>query len=915
MDYKNSKLIDKIIENINQIDKEIYKIIITYKSKSIDDIISKLSKISLRNLQTLIKLFKKNPRMLLNIKTKYNSLPAGGAGIKPKSRTLIIIDNIINKRINKRINKTYKIKNKSTHKNTLKSIKDEYLNDSALTNEIDVYINSKKGKNINYNAYNIDNAIIQYIDDIDYMDDTGIYSDLGVDLGANLEKNKDDKMMGGYRWSSNCEYSNNINNNYRDMLLKIIDTYHDFWSGAGENPLGGNTTVGTDSLTLKMKSQLKKYITDTCANYIYNKFTNGNYDISKTHNGSIPINLKHIGNLTSNLLRIIGTPNNNIRSVELFEKLVKSITKRFFNKLIGKNMVGDNWFDINVIEKSTIYGIMCIPEPAEISGKIKNTRPNIYADIISNIFSSPVSVNYDNTPNEDIYYICDAGSGPFGLLGNFDGSRLRQIITQCTVGDSANTEKIIRGDTSIPENERSIYEFVQTQEDGRFKSDSNTFTESEYNINGTYRDGYNIYYNDNGFSLDDPYAISLQITFPRSASILDTENTREFKFGYNEVLGRQFTQGPSASLLSAYFFKASNRIRRTGIDDVILNKIETAINNRKGGSLELGNLADIYPVNPALFFDIKRGGDRDQVIATYYLRSKYPRLIFCTGDELCATIAVRLGLPTIYQTKAGIVKYWKEGVGIVAEIDPPVRPIGSVEMSEESMAVRPNTTISGGGHVGSYVNIIHFIQNIAAHAAFSARSNIKRGITINDPTNIIYNTAVQNIQNLIMKYYDTWKEFKESVSSSKLSVFLYDSVKYLIFDRKIYNSFKINLFYQIYSVLYDISDENPYKGLITKELSDDTVKEYIDLIKNITKKLIDEKMYYIQTSVGDKIVKVYPRAGLKAGPKANSWFNSKTRSNKIRNTKKLSRNTRKYHKRIATVKNTNSNIYPYVEPA
>jgi hypothetical protein len=890
---------DKIIERINQIDKEINKIIITYKPKTVDDIISKLLKITLRNLIQLIKLFKRNPQLLVDIKMKYNSMPAGGAGFKRKSPTLTIIDNIIKKRINKTHKTTYKIKHKTAHKttykNTINNIKNEYLNNTTLKTDIAIFKDSTKGKNVEYNTHNIDDAVIQYIGDIDYMDDTGIYSDLGVDL----KRNGDEKMMGGYRWSSKCEYSRNINNNYRDMLLKIIDTYHDFWSGAGENPLGGNTTAGTDSLTSKMKAQLKKYLTDTCANYIYNNFTSGNYDISKTHDGSIsPINLKHVGNLTSNILRIIGTPNNNIRSIELFEKLVKSVTKRFFNKLIGKNMVGDNWFDINIIEKSTIYGIMCIPEPIEIPSKIKNTRPNIYIDIISNIFTSSVSVNPDNTSNEDIYYICDAGSGPFGLLGNFDGSRLRQIITQCTVADSANTEKIIRGDTSISENERSIYEFVQTEDDGRFKSDSNTFTESAQ------RGGYHIYYNNSGFSLDDPYGIVLQIEFPSSTSIIDERSTREFKFGYNESMRRQFTQGPSASLLSAYFFKASNRIRRTGIDDTIINKIENAINNRKGGSLELGNLADIYPLNPGLFLDIKRGGDRDQVMAAYYLKSIYPRLIFCTGDELCATIAVRLGLPTIYQTKAGIVKYWKEGVGMVREIDPPIEPMEPVETSNETMRVNLNTTSGGGKHIDSYVNILHFIQNIAAHAAYSARSNITRGIGINDPTNIIYSSTVQNIQNLIDNYYDTWDEFKESTMSSKLSTYLYKYIKEILFDSNIYNSFKINLFYQLYSVLYDISRDNPYKGLITEELSDITVNKYIDLLTNIKNKLIGNKLYYMQKLVGNKSIKV--------GPKSKSWFNHKNRFNKTRKARKLSRNTRKYHKRITAVKNNNSHIYPTV---
>jgi hypothetical protein len=66
-----------------------------------------------------------------------------------------------------------------------------------------------------------------------------------------------------------------------------------------------------------------------------------------------------------------------------------------------------------------------------------------------------------------------------------------------------------------------------------------------------------------------------------------------------------------------------------------------------------------------IWFDIKRGGDRDQVKAAHYLSQLrdangnllYPFIHFVTGDELAAKMAVELGLAVIYQAN-GNIRYW-----------------------------------------------------------------------------------------------------------------------------------------------------------------------------------------------------------------------------------------------------------------
>ena len=83
----------------------------------------------------------------------------------------------------------------------------------------------------------------------------------------------------------------------------------------------------------------------------------------------------------------------------------------------------------------------------------------------------------------------------------------------------------------------------------------------------------------------------------------------------------------------------------------------------------LGPADQFHQLPPELWFDIKRGGDRDQVMAAYQLSLlrnlngdlKYPYLVFLTGDLLCATIAVKKGLATIFQPATDL-RYWPKGI-------------------------------------------------------------------------------------------------------------------------------------------------------------------------------------------------------------------------------------------------------------
>ena len=77
----------------------------------------------------------------------------------------------------------------------------------------------------------------------------------------------------------------------------------------------------------------------------------------------------------------------------------------------------------------------------------------------------------------------------------------------------------------------------------------------------------------------------------------------------------------------------------------------------------LGDRFGEFP--PELWFDIKRGGDRDQVKAAHILSQKrdvsgnlvYPFIHFVTGDLLAAKMAVELGLAVIYLAGT-VTRYW-----------------------------------------------------------------------------------------------------------------------------------------------------------------------------------------------------------------------------------------------------------------
>jgi hypothetical protein len=844
--------------NIDKMSQFIFK-----KIRTINNSINRGQELSPEQKKYLIKIvnyFKMHPLVQRKIKEKINSLPVGRADLsKPVSRVF----NFITKKLKTlKTLKTLKNKRHSFKRGTVKQDKlvkymnyvEKYLTDAQIDEQIikaTTYLDENTKKQKLPTDKILYESVHDFIDDIDYMDDTGIYS--GDKLLDNTNNNTMKKTVGG-EFKEQCSiHSYNIKEEYLDTLLKIVDSYHDFWGGAGESPIGSDWDKKT-ILNLKMKTQLKSHLTDTAAKYISTIHQANAYNIYKS--GDKTINLERIGKLAQLQLRIIGLPDTTPKGAESFERSIKSITTSFFNKIID-NPPDKKYIDISDIEVSSAYNVICIDEPKKYNNGIdvKNPNRNGYLNIIQDIFQYPpidgerTETSDTRTLTHDIFYICDAGSGPFGILGNFDGSRLKQIITQCTIGDSAMTEKIVRGDTSLPESERTSYEFIKNPVDSEiFISDSNLFTQGN---------GYKILYNNEGFNLNDPYGISLGIYIPTGEEFTEFK----YKFGYNTILGTAFKQGPSASLLSGYFFKASNRILPTEFSNNVKEAINRSIRTKKRASLLLTqpngtDLSDIPGISPGLFLDIKRGGDRDQVMTAYYIKQRQPDryIIFCTGDLLCATIAVKLGLPTILQLKSGKIRYWKEnsehnnnnrnaaaqGLLLLGRQN---NPLSSSPNNNKNINININSTRGGGeegdeGDSVSYVDIIHFIQNIAAHSAFSLRSNISRGVNYAD-----LDTTVQSIQNLINKYYEPWVDFKKSIATSEYQIGIYKYVCNLFFNMTIPSTIKITMF----ALLHDVINNNTTSANISniyKIIPEDkwhTFDSYCSTYNNLLNSPFNEK--------------------------------------------------------------------------
>jgi hypothetical protein len=300
-----------------------------------------------------------------------------------------------------------------------------------------------------------------------------------------------------------------------------------------------------------------------------------------------------------------------------------------------------------------------------------------------------------------------------GSHGTLRGPRVTELVTPLTTADSASSNPYQDHEFVFVASGADINEFI---------SDANLYTNDIYQIKYV-RDqwnpatglGFKLVVSRNG-SNDVLFELVYGILGEGQTPFVRPAGSRAQPIVYN-------SQGPSAASLSGctllralhsvpatpgiaapagvfqdipeekignplYPLRSPQRVRdmvattplpalppQASLREQIITELTRIMNQQNGVSNLCGtaNMVDPYHLlgdrfgtfPPELWFDIKRGGDRDQVKAAHYLsqlrdasnKLVYPFIHFVTGDELAAKMAVELGLAVIYQAN-GNIRYW-----------------------------------------------------------------------------------------------------------------------------------------------------------------------------------------------------------------------------------------------------------------
>ena len=279
----------------------------------------------------------------------------------------------------------------------------------------------------------------------------------------------------------------------------------------------------------------------------------------------------------------------------------------------------------------------------------------------------------------DVYILCDAGFGNMGKVGRVS-DRLRGIITPQVIADSANTSS-----SPISQNKPNIYYAPETDKSPQsFDSDSNVFTQNEYSVS----------YRNEGMCANNPTDFALVIE-RNGEKLVDNVFSTEL-----------WTQGPSAELLGSYFIleilqKNPKFVEDSDYQIAALEKGIGDLQKKHRNMVDIWKLLGDKNVDPYLFLDLKRGGDRDQMVAALLASDRFNNLIFCTGDLLCAVAAIINGLPTVYQVASTkTIKVWRKGVGLALgngpRFPPQVSPMNGPQYPPQGNTINENL---GGGAI------------------------------------------------------------------------------------------------------------------------------------------------------------------------------------------------------------------------
>lgn len=482
-------------------------------------------------------------------------------------------------------------------------------------------------------------------------------------------------------------------------------------------------------------------------------------------------------------------------------------------------------------------------------------------DDINELFRTLFNIPEQGALPYVIHFTCDMAPGVFGdcVRGN---PRFQQIITPQNIGDSAP-----RGFEDVG-GEANIYVSPYNEAQGIYLSNSNLFT--------TFGAGYRIRYTD---VIGDgaPLNFNYQITGSTIAGNIELDN----RFGGEGM----YSRGSSAAQLAGLYLEQilpqqqivneSPEAQDAAQGSAAWSRLQVNVTNEITNLLNRGPIlkhpyengfraisteldARIFRgfIDKNIFLDIKRGGDRDQVMAAVILRHHFPNLVFVTGDLLCATQAVKQGLPTVYQNPAGARRliYWAAGAAVNAgmwggssnKVESKSNRLYKNRLYKNSMNSNDITDDEDDNLIYETVSIELFLEEISANIAIIINSYISTDFKELNELTCLYRiiTALSTLQR--------FKTLNE-MSFGELNMCL-ESYNYLVETSK-----KIELVKNTRKFNFDEFNSKVYKMISNLEAEIINMKEkQNNVIKDLESKNLEGLRYDIEQYISKKFNKNKP---------------------------------------------------------
>jgi hypothetical protein len=415
----------------------------------------------------------------------------------------------------------------------------------------------------------------------------------------------------------------------KEKVLAVLDSYHDFCKGERTTKSARDSNSEDDEGDPRriavMRDYLPKLLQNLYGASIGNSYQENIKNITCQKVSSVSA-IEHSGVTffeEDPVFRDVLSANPEAREVLTFQEIIDAyatpVTKE---ALINKYKNGLQYRVLELSKSGRRFG----KDPARATTETKEIE--ILSDFLLNFFF------FTSEPPGGVHMSFDAGERIVGDIFR-DRKNVKCCIFPETLADSATTSfGMLAGRT----------EFVYPSTQKVIEFTSNLFSKNKYKI----------YFEDKGYSDQNPYGFTMNIE-------------HKTKPGVKLVLpfSPKQTEGPSVNYLIDLLKLAEENSGKAPAA-----KIKYATIEKKGTILNIGDALDKNDVFRAEFEaeagahtngilpDLKRGGDHEAVNASKAARDlRYKNFIFCTIDILCALKARLEMINTIWQGKDKIILY------------------------------------------------------------------------------------------------------------------------------------------------------------------------------------------------------------------------------------------------------------------